>query len=302
MTERDFLKQSANQFLAQPTHEQMNYQEQRIYQQSGFQYPSIEQTPRQLDQPKPNTLVDHFIRFTFVADPNAQQQYNQQIVMQQQKQQQEYQSQLKPSHMDMQLGQNFVPLSQNFLDYNANTKQYGQLDSHINYLKDPADTGSFQRTQMQYMQGLSDPIPPEYVRNLKQNIQNLGGIEDTVGNMQGSLNQYEIKHLVNKNIKNYPSPPPFLTEDQKKLLDQQKRQAEQYPHPFIYNPAEDLNRYSLVKQPYNPLGQTVQSNFFATQMLQQPIQSDIEQHGMKFDSIEQSKQLRLRKLQQLRQI
>jgi hypothetical protein len=55
--------------------------------------------------------------------------------------------------------------------------------------------------------------------------------------MQSSLNNFEIKHLIYKNIRNYPNPfevhvpppPPPNPEDELKYK----------PHPFIYNPAED---------------------------------------------------------------
>jgi hypothetical protein len=55
--------------------------------------------------------------------------------------------------------------------------------------------------------------------------------------MQTSLNNYEIRHLLNKNIRNYPNP------WEKKPEPAPLPPAAPKPHPFLYNPAEDVERF-----------------------------------------------------------
>lgn len=55
--------------------------------------------------------------------------------------------------------------------------------------------------------------------------------------MQDSLNNYEIRHLINKNIRNYPNP--YEIKAPVPIIPKPERT----PHPFLYNPAEDLERF-----------------------------------------------------------
>jgi hypothetical protein len=55
--------------------------------------------------------------------------------------------------------------------------------------------------------------------------------------MQHSLNNFEIRHLLHKNIRNYPNPWEVKADDPPPPPEPLQ------PHPFRYNPAEDIERY-----------------------------------------------------------
>ncbi|CAD8054724.1 unnamed protein product [Paramecium sonneborni] len=325
--ERDFFKQTASNFCQNPNiknpdqfpqvMEQYDRQVCQNFGQAYPQQPSYQQ--QQLNIPQQNTLLDHFSRQTLFADQGQLLQYSQ--TLENAKIQQENNKPIQQKHllMDHMLGSQFVPVPNNYLDFNVNSNQLGQINKQPTYFRDPNDVGEFQKRQIQYLQAINDPSPPEQVKLFKQNIQQLGGIEDTIGNMQQTLNQYEIKHLNNKNIKYYPLSQPPLTQEQ---IEYQKSISSN-PHPFLYNPADDKDRfvYGSLKPAQNILDQqqTQQSQFYQTlrqqynqdfnqmqertQHIQQQEQRYQQQNPQScyFDSIEQSKRLRMMKLQQLQQ-
>ena len=53
---------------------------------------------------------------------------------------------------------------------------------------------------------INQPSTNEQMQNLRNNIELLGGMEDTITTMQESLNNFEIRNLLNKNIQTYPNP------------------------------------------------------------------------------------------------
>ena len=55
--------------------------------------------------------------------------------------------------------------------------------------------------------------------------------------METSLNNYEIRHLLYKNIRNYPDPFHNKKEPAPVIPEPNR------PHPFLYNPAEDPERF-----------------------------------------------------------
>jgi hypothetical protein len=55
--------------------------------------------------------------------------------------------------------------------------------------------------------------------------------------MQHSLNNFEIRHLISKNIRNYPNPWEKKDDPAPAAPEAPK------PHPFLYNPAEDYDRF-----------------------------------------------------------
>ncbi|CAD8143136.1 unnamed protein product [Paramecium octaurelia] len=326
--EKDFFKQTASNFCQNPNIKHpdqfpqvMEQFDRDVCQNLGQAYP---QAPtyyqQQLNIPQQNSLLDHFSRQTLLADSGQLLQYSQ--TLENAKVQQENSKPIQQKHllMDHMLGSQFVPVPNNYLDFNVNSNQLGQIIKQPTYFKDPHDVSEFQKRQIQYLQAINDPSPPEQVKLFKQNIQQLGGIEDTIGNMQQTLNQYEIKHLNNKNIKYYPLSSPPLTQEQ---IEYQKSISSN-PHPFLYNPADDKDRfvYGPLKPAQNILEQqqTQQSQFYQTLRQQynqdlnqmqertQPLQQQQDQRYQQqncqpyyFDSIEQSKRLRMMKQQQLQQ-
>ncbi|CAK94777.1 unnamed protein product (macronuclear) [Paramecium tetraurelia] len=234
-----------------------------VCQNLGQAYPQVPKyQQQQLNIPQQNSLLDHFSRQTLFADQGQLLQYSQ--TLENARSQQENSKPIQQQHllMDHMLGNQFVPAPNNYLDFNVNSNQLGQIIKQPTYFKDPHDVSEFQKRQIQYLQAINDPAPPEQVKLFKQNIQQLGGIEDTIGNMQQTLNQYEIKHLNNKNIKYYPLSSPPLTQEQ---IEYQKTISSN-PHPFLYNPAEDKERF--VYGPLKPAQniyeqqQTHQSQFY----------------------------------------
>lgn len=100
-----------------------------------------------------------------------------------------------------------------------NTRQYYRFHNW-NYAKAPyqnqffpvldKDTLAFSQKQFLLMSVSApkpDPVDPdapqkEFLEKIKLNIDRLGGIEDTVGAMQNSLNEFEINHMIYRRYRN----------------------------------------------------------------------------------------------------
>ncbi|KAL4487571.1 hypothetical protein ABPG72_017360 [Tetrahymena utriculariae] len=252
--------------------------------------------------PAQNTLSDNFLQQTFLSDTNSFVQYQRMLNTNNPKQMEAlnqyyqslppYQKQYVRPNSDIEFKEEDLPLQyQRFrVPKTPNNFQASQQKALFDH-----DTTLFGRNVLTCCENQFQQTTPQH---LKSYIDILGGIEDTIATMEGSLKLSELKNLEDKYINYYSHP--LNTQNLHNGLNQVPQPIPQ-ANPFSKKPCENLNRnISLVQA-----SQLEQSHH---QDLQRDDLIDDNQYSFQNEKpqlnpiIEQSRKLREEKMKFLQKI
>ncbi|KRX10626.1 hypothetical protein PPERSA_05446 [Pseudocohnilembus persalinus] len=190
-----------------------------------------------------------------------------------------------PSQQDIDLQKEF---SQKTFNYNGNSskiewqQQYQQQNQEKNKqspLLTKEDFLNLHYSMVNLQQDAGAPQDPQ-VQKLKQNIELLGGIDDCVGAMEQTLNDYEIKHLNEKYIHYYTYYNKQREEEerirQQEEEQRQKQQQSQY-NPFFTHPKEIYEKSNLNFEGSQPIFNKTSNDFGKTNYSQFQCHDQVQQ-------------------------